>query len=111
MEHEEGFSLQVTVTIDPANVEKYMDFFKPCYDLVIAEPECTFFEVYQSSDNPGELHWVENWSKSPQWFLEVQSKKPYYKPYLQVTEPMWIKPREVKIYNRVNPYFYVAALS
>jgi hypothetical protein len=54
-------SLQVTVTIAPENVTKFFEHFKPVYDAVIAEPECIFFEVYQSPENPGELRWVENW--------------------------------------------------
>ena len=64
MEYEEGFSVHVTVHIDPSNVDKYFEYFRPAYDAVIAEPECTFFEVYQSAENPGELHWQENWCAS-----------------------------------------------
>lgn len=60
MEYEEGFSLHVTAHVEPANVDKYLKYFKLAYEAVIAEPECTFFEVYQSSKNPGELHLVEN---------------------------------------------------
>lgn len=56
-----GFSLHVTVYIDPANVEKFFEYFKPAYDAVIAEPELLFFEVYQSPTDPGTLRWVENW--------------------------------------------------
>lgn len=57
----EGFSLHVTVWIDPANVDKYMKHFKPVYDIVISQPECQYFEVYQSFEDPGQLSWVENW--------------------------------------------------
>lgn len=56
-----GISLQVTITIAPENVPKFLEAFKPAYDKVTAEPECTFFEVYQSPENPGVLSWVENW--------------------------------------------------
>lgn len=56
-----GLSLHVSVEIAPENVPKFLDYFKPVYDLVAAEPECLFFEVYQSADNPGKIHWVENW--------------------------------------------------
>ena len=70
---DEGFSLHVTIYIDPSNVEKFFALFKPVYDKVIKEHECLFFEVYQDLQNPGTVRWVENWSKSPQWFMEVRS--------------------------------------
>jgi hypothetical protein len=56
-----GISLQVTVTIAPENVPKFFELFKPVYEKVIEEPDCTFFEVYISPENPGVLSWVENW--------------------------------------------------
>lgn len=56
-----GFSLHVKIFIDPSNVDKFFELFKPVYEQVIAEPECRFFEVYQSPDEPGTLSWVENW--------------------------------------------------
>lgn len=58
---EAGFSLHVNVYIDPSNVDKFLEHFKPVYEAVIAEPECRFFEVYQSLEDPGKLSWVENW--------------------------------------------------
>ncbi|RAL10246.1 putative quinol monooxygenase [Aspergillus homomorphus CBS 101889] len=103
-----GISLHVTVHISPENLPKFWEAMHPVYEKVIAEPECTFFEIYQSPENPGTLSWVENWSQSLEWLFEVQIKKPYYHDYLAVTEPMFIKPREVKIYNRVGaPYYMV----
>lgn len=56
-----GISLQVTVHITPEKVAKYLEAFKPVYQKVIAEPECKFFEVYQSEEEPGTLSWVEDW--------------------------------------------------
>jgi quinol monooxygenase YgiN len=56
-----GLSLHVTVHIDPANVPRFFELFKPVYEAVIAEPECRFFEVYQSPTEPGTVRWVENW--------------------------------------------------
>lgn len=56
-----GSSLHVNIYIDPSNVDKFFELFKPIYEKVIAEPECRFFEVYQSPDEPGAISWVENW--------------------------------------------------
>lgn len=54
-------SLHITIYIAPENVTKFFEYFKPAYEKVIAEKECTFFEVYQSPEDPGTLSWVENW--------------------------------------------------
>jgi len=56
-----GISLQVTVHIDPKNVDEFFHHFKPLYDAVVAEPELRFFEVYQSQEDPGTISWVEHW--------------------------------------------------
>ncbi|KAI0012232.1 hypothetical protein F4779DRAFT_81630 [Xylariaceae sp. FL0662B] len=100
------FTLLVTVYIDPTNVEKFLAAFKPVFDSVAAEPECASFEVYKSPSEPGKLSWVENWSKSREWFMEHQITKPYYKDYLDITEPMFIKPREVSFLEPLGPKFF-----
>ncbi|KAL4994061.1 hypothetical protein BDV10DRAFT_177598 [Aspergillus recurvatus] len=103
-----GLSLQVTVFIAEENVPRFFEAFLPAYEKVTAEPECTFFEVYQSLENPGELSWVENWSQSLDWLKEVQLKKEYYEEYIRVTEPMFVKPRVIKVFKRVGaPYMMV----
>jgi quinol monooxygenase YgiN len=61
MSSNHGISLHVTIYIAPENVEAFFAAFKPVYDKVIAEPECVFFEMYQSPDEPGKISWVENW--------------------------------------------------
>ncbi|KAL1986003.1 hypothetical protein VTN96DRAFT_7138 [Rasamsonia emersonii] len=103
-----GVSLHVSITIAPENVPKFFEAFKPVYDKVIAEPECTFFEVHQSPDEPGVLSWVENWSKPKEWLIQHQLTKEYYKEYIAITEPMFLKPREIKVLNRLgSPYVLV----
>ncbi|KAI0843957.1 hypothetical protein F5Y00DRAFT_219801 [Daldinia vernicosa] len=100
-----GISLHITVHIAPENVERFLVAFKAIFDSVAAEPECLFFEVYKSVEEPGKLSWIENWSKDIQWFLEHQITKPYYKEYLEFTEPMFIKPREARILEPLGPEF------
>jgi quinol monooxygenase YgiN len=68
---ERGLSLHVTITIDPSDIGRFLAAFKPCYESVVAEPDCTFFEVFHSLDEPGVFRFVENWTKSQEWFLEV----------------------------------------
>ena len=66
-----GMSLHVTITVAPENAEKFLENLKPCFDLVAAEPECQYFEVFQSPEQPGRFRFVENWSKDREWFMKV----------------------------------------
>ncbi|KAF4629857.1 hypothetical protein G7Y89_g8293 [Cudoniella acicularis] len=97
----QGLSLHVTVTVAPENVQQFLAHLQPAFEVVAAEPECTFFEVYTSSDQPGVIRWVEGWSKDRQWLLQVQFQKDYYKPYIAATEPLFIKPREFQIFDKL----------
>jgi hypothetical protein len=37
--------------------------------------------------------------------VQVQLKKEYYEPYIRVTEPMFVKPRVIKVLKRLGaPY-------
>ena len=67
----DAFSLQVTVYFKPEDVSRFFDAFRPTFDKVSAEPECLYFEVFQSVEDPGTISWIENWSKSPDWFMKV----------------------------------------
>ncbi|KAI1090014.1 hypothetical protein F5B19DRAFT_350823 [Rostrohypoxylon terebratum] len=98
-------SVHVTVHVAPENVEKFLAAFKKIFDVVAAEPECLFFEVYKSAEEPGKISWIENWGKDMQWLMENQITKPYYKEYFETTEPMFLKPREFQVFEPVGPGF------
>jgi quinol monooxygenase YgiN len=61
----QGISLQITVHIAAENLSKFREAFKPVYDNVIMEPDCTYFEVFHSHEEPGTLSWIENWFALP----------------------------------------------
>lgn len=66
-----GISLHVTIVVAPENVEKFLSLLKPCFDAVIAEPECTSFEVFHDQEQPGYFRFVENWSQDQEWLIKV----------------------------------------
>ncbi|KAL4919195.1 hypothetical protein BDW62DRAFT_200076 [Aspergillus aurantiobrunneus] len=104
-----GISIHVTVLIAEHNLGKWFEAARPAFERLIAEPECTFFEIYQSQDNPGELSWVCIVGMAYggiAWIL-VQLKKDYYEPYLRITEPMFLKSRQVKVKNRLGGAFVI----
>jgi quinol monooxygenase YgiN len=95
-------SLHVTIQVAPHNVDAFLEALRPCWAGCVAEEENLFFDVFQDPETPGRFHFVELWSKGKEWFFEVQFKKPYYKPYLDTTVPMWIADRKsCDVYVRV----------
>ncbi|MCJ1279104.1 hypothetical protein MMC21_006928 [Puttea exsequens] len=98
-----GLSLHVDITVAPENVAAFLEAFRPTYELVVKEPECTYFELFHEADDPGHFRIVENWSKSKEWFFAEQLSKPYYKPYEKIMESLWIKPREFRVFERLAP--------
>ncbi|KAL8795797.1 MAG: hypothetical protein Q9182_007486 [Xanthomendoza sp. 2 TL-2023] len=100
-------SLHVSIHISPTNLPTFLSHFKTCFQLAAAEPECTYFEVFIDPEDAGHLCWVENWGRGREWFMSEQITKPYYKPYLEATEPMFIKPREFAFYERLGEEWIV----
>jgi len=66
-----AISLEVTITVDPSNVQTFLEHMRPAYETVIKEKECTFFEVVLNPQVPGEVHWVEGWTEGRQWLMDV----------------------------------------
>jgi hypothetical protein len=71
-----AFILQVKVIIDPKDRETFIKHFKTAYDIVMAEPECAYFFVGESIQEPGVFHWTEGWTKDIQWFMTVRNLWP-----------------------------------
>src|SRR5688500_2050766 len=117
-----SFSFHVKYQVAPENVENFLAALKPVYDLVTVEPNCIFFEVYRSAEEPGLFRFVENWNATMEWLMnvriplvpymirwwsrtslilrQVQLQKDYYKPSLAKIEPLLIKEREFEIWER-----------
>lgn len=66
-----GISFHLTFTVAPENANEFLKRFGPIVDLVAAEPECEYFEVFQSPEQPGRFRVVEHWSKDKDWFMKV----------------------------------------
>lgn len=68
---QDGFSIIVTATVQPDRLDEFLAHFHVAVQKSAAEPECLSFEVFRSPEEPNKLKWVETWSKSTAWFLEV----------------------------------------
>ncbi|KAL1860256.1 hypothetical protein Daus18300_009310 [Diaporthe australafricana] len=99
-EKSEGFTLVVTVTVQPDKVDEWLGHFWKIFNIVSAEPECLSFELFRFADKPNKMKWVENWSKSAEWFMTQQATKDYMKPYMEVTDPLLTGEKEWEILER-----------
>lgn len=64
----------MNITIDPSNIGAFLTALKPVYEALVSEPNCTYFEVFHSLEEPGAFRFVENWDQTKEWFLEVRRR-------------------------------------
>lgn len=95
-----------TIKVDPDKINEFLVAFRTCWVAVCKEPECVYFDVFHSQIEPGLFHFVEVWSKDNDWFMDIQIKKEYYKPYWNITRPLWLN-RDMHAYSRLNGFNFV----
>ncbi|KAL2267794.1 hypothetical protein VTJ83DRAFT_5071 [Remersonia thermophila] len=98
-----GITLFLTLHILPEKLDEFMELFEPLVKQVVAEPECRSFHVYKDPQSPGTLAIVEHWNATPEWLMTVQVKKEYYRENFAKTEPMFAKPREIRMLQPLGP--------
>ncbi|KAK3693183.1 hypothetical protein B0T22DRAFT_476023 [Podospora appendiculata] len=104
-ESTKGFTIFVTVSIAPENVDKFLDVIKPVFERITSLPECEFFEIYSTPEEPGTFSWIEDWNATREFLFEEEMSKDYFKDYVEKITPLLIKPREIKFLERVSPRF------
>ncbi|ETI23991.1 hypothetical protein G647_05798 [Cladophialophora carrionii CBS 160.54] len=98
--------LHATLRIDASQIPAFLAALRPAWESCIHEPECLFFDVSHSPTEPGTFRFVEVWQGDQKWFEDVQAKKEYYVPYLEVTRPMWVGDRELVFTERVEGWSF-----
>ena len=61
----------VSVSIDPKDVQIFLEAFYECVENCKKEPECERFEVFNVSSEEGVFRWVETWKENREWFANV----------------------------------------
>lgn len=72
----DGFSLIVTVTIQPDKYDEWLKYSWETFKHVTAEPECLSFEMFSVPGEPNKVKWVESWSKSLEAVMAVSPPRP-----------------------------------
>ena len=95
-----------------ADIPAFLAATKLVYDACLQEPECLFYhvgrldsiqptwltELPEGSDEDEEcvITFSEGWNCTLEWYKEVQFRKDYYGPHMEVAKRVWTKPRELQ---------------
>ena len=101
-----GVTFHLTITIDPKNIDRFLEALRPCWAAVIKEPNCIFFDVHYLPSKPGTFRFVEIWDKDNEWFERNQLGKEYYKLYWEITNSMWLS-RKLEVFDRLGEWSFV----
>jgi len=93
----------VTFRIRPECIEAFKAELLKVKVPVVAEPECLGLDYAQDAEDPTRFLLYENWP-SREYFEKTQLQKPYYRPYLDATQPMWAEPRRFTYFNLFSRY-------
>lgn len=67
-----GFTLIVTVTIQPDKYDEWLRHSWTAFKHVTAEPDCLSFEMFTVPGDANKVKWVESWSKSLESVMAVR---------------------------------------
>ena len=107
-----SFILNAQFTIKKSDAPVFLAATKLVYDACLQEPECLFYhvgrldsiqptwltELPEGSDEDEEcvITFSEGWNCTLEWYKEVQFRKDYYGPHMEVAKRVWTKPRELR---------------
>lgn len=75
-EETSGFSLIITVTVQPDKYDEWLRLSWETFKLVTAETDCLSFEMFSVPGEPHKVKWVESWSKSLEAVMAVSFPPP-----------------------------------
>ncbi|MEX3789821.1 putative quinol monooxygenase [Paraburkholderia sp. BR14374] len=93
----------VTFRIKPECVDAFKEELLKVAVPVVAEAECLTLDYAQDAEDPARFMLYEVWP-SREYFETKQLAKPYYRPYLEATQPMWAEPRRFKYFTLFSTY-------
>lgn len=67
-----GFTLIVTVNIQPDKYDEWLRHSWTAFKHVTAESDCLSFEMFTVPGEPNKVKWVESWSKSLESVMAVR---------------------------------------
>ncbi|KAI1346395.1 hypothetical protein F5Y01DRAFT_319834 [Xylaria sp. FL0043] len=71
-------SVHVKLTIDPSKTEEFLRALRPIFAEISADALNTVIEIHGDGKNTGVFKLVENWDVTPEYMLNVQTKKDFH---------------------------------
>lgn len=84
--------MNVTLTIDPERLERFLVALRDVLPAARAEPTCISLHVGRSVSEPNVFILSEGWRDLVE-YRDVILQKPYFQAYLQISESTYAKPR------------------
>lgn len=103
------FILNAQFTLKTRDVPLFLSATKKVYEACLREPECIFYHIGRldsiqptwltelPEEDRGEetvITFSEGWNCTLEWYKEVQFRKEYYGPHMEVAGRLWCKARE-----------------
>jgi quinol monooxygenase YgiN len=102
----QGVTFQVSIKVDPSDIDKFLEALRPCWLAVREEPERLYFDVFNSSSVPSTFLFMEVRAKDNNWIEKHHLTKEYFKKYCDATESMWLE-KEVQAFDRLESWNFV----
>ena len=105
---DEPICLEVIFHIKEGHTGQFLQELQAVIELVVIEPQCLDFCVFQDPENLNRVRVTETWT-SRKFLEEVQMKKHYYVPYFTKVEPMWSHPLQMQFWRPRSAFRRVTA--
>jgi quinol monooxygenase YgiN len=66
-----SIAVHVKITVEPSNIDAFLQALKPAYESVAAEPLNESIELYQDAKTPGVFRLIEKWNASMDHLMNV----------------------------------------
>jgi len=81
------------------------------FDKITAEPKCVYFNVLESSLQPGRVKLVEIWDAPKEFIMDELTQRDWYRPFIDEVAKLLIQPREFEILSGVEGIKYMKSSS
>lgn len=95
--------LEIVFHIKKGMADRFLAELTAFSKVVVQEPQCLDFYVFQDADDPNVVRISETWT-SREFLENVQFKQAYYPPYFAKVADMWESPREMRFWTPLSTY-------
>lgn len=99
---DEPLVMNVTLVFEPEDREQFLSALHEVLPQARAEAACLHLDVGEVADRPGTFVLSEHWRSAKEYVEEIL-RLPYFRKYLEISEPLYAVPRTVRLLTPVDP--------